>query len=236
MVDEGLMDMNIEDAIIGRPFGFSVGKRKLFLYPVTLGKLYLLGRLSIELEINEDIIYTNPYLEALRLCEQKKELVCRILSYHTFDLKMDMFNEAKIRCRARLLMENLKKEELATLFVLVISTDNTESFIKHLGIDNDIETRRKVSGLRKDNGSITFGGHSPYGLLIDPICQRYGWTIEYVVWGISYVNLKMLLADTIDTVHLSGEEMKQLHIFDNKSYINADDPKNKEIIRELLND
>lgn len=28
-------------------------------------------------------------------------------------------------------------------------------------------------------------------------CERYGWTVEYVMWGVSYLNVLMMLSDAI---------------------------------------
>ena len=58
--------------------------------------------------------------------------------------------------------------------------------------------------------------------------------MEYVVWGISYANLQMLMADSITSVYLSPEERKKLGITDNLEIINADDPKNRDLILGLL--
>ena len=44
------------------------------------------------------------------------------------------------------------------------------------------------------------------------------------------------MADAITTIYLSSDEMKQLNVFDNKERINADDPKNREIIKAMLED
>lgn len=236
MKDIEQIEMNIVDAIIERPYGFHVGDQHFYLYHPTLGKTYLLLRLFKELGINDDIISVNPYVEAIRLCEAKPEVVCRILAYSTFCLKEDILDNIKIDNRSSLFYRELDNKELATLFLVVLSFDNIESYIRHFGIDKDIELRGKISKLREYSGYISLGGHCEYGLLIDPVCERYGWSKDYVLWGISYLNLKMLLLDRIDTISLNKDEMKQLHIFDNKNYINADDPKNREIIRELLND
>lgn len=236
MKDIEQIEMNIVDAIIERPYGFHVGDQHFYLYHPTLGKTYLLLRLFKELNINEDVISVNPYFEALRLCDIKRDVVCRILAYSTFCLKDDVLDNIKIENRSSLFGNKLDNKELATLLIVVLSFDRIESFIRHFCIDKDIELRKKISKLRKDSGYISLGGHSEYGLLIDPVCERYGWSKDYVLWGISYSNLKMLLSDKIESISLSKDEMKQLHIFDNRNYINADDPKNKEIIRELLND
>lgn len=234
MEDREHIEMDIADTIMERPVGFNIGSWHFFIYPPTLGKTHLLARLFKELNANDKIIAVNPYMESFRLCSEKRDIVCRILSYYTFNQKKDIFNNTKIDSRANLFNDSLDNEELATLFALIFSSDNTDEYIKYFGIDKEKSERKRIAEVKKDNNSITFGGNSTYGTLIDFACQRYGWTMDYVVWGISYANLKMLMADTITTIHLNEDEMKQLHIFDNVEYINADDPKNKELIREIL--
>jgi len=83
--------------------------------------------------------------------------------------------------------------------------------------------------------SITFGGKRIYGLLIDFACQRYGWTMDYVLLGISYVNLNMLFVDAITTVYLNDEERKKLGRGDGRM-ANADDPKNRGLIRKMISE
>lgn len=81
--DKKIIEMNIADTIMERPYGFRVNKRHFYLYPITLGKTYLLSRLIESLDMNTDIIKSNPYMEALRLCQEKKRycLPTTILSH-----------------------------------------------------------------------------------------------------------------------------------------------------------
>lgn len=236
MEDRELLEMNIADTIIERPVGFSVGKRNFFIYPITLGKTYLLARLFKSLEADNKVIATNPYLEAMRLSETKKETVCRILAYHTFNRKDDILNNAKVEQRAKMFEKNLDTEELATILVLILSGDNTEEFIRYFGIDKERSEKNCIYQVKDSQGSISFGGKSTYGTLIDFACQRYGWSMDYVVWRISYANLKMLMADAITTIYLSEDERKKLNIYDDSEVINADDPKNKELVRRMLSE
>lgn len=236
MEDREQIEMNIADAIIERPIIFRVGKRKFFIYPVTLGKTYLLVRLFKSLEADEEVIATNPYLEALRLSETKKETVCRILAYHTFNSKRDILDNSKVEQRAKTFEKHLDCKELATILVLILSSDNTEEYIRYFGLDKERVEKNRIYKVKDSKGSVSFGGKSTYGTLIDFACQRYGWTMDYVVWGISYANLKMLMADSITTIYLSEDERKKLNIFDDSEIINADDPKNRELMRRMLSE
>lgn len=235
MEDKELLEMNIADTIIERPVGFNIGSQQFYLYPPTLGITYHLARLFRSLEADARLISANPYLEAIRLCTEKKEIVCRILSNYTFNRKEDVFDGIKVEVRAKEFSE-LAAEELATIFTIVLSGDNTEEFIKYFGIDKERLERSRIAAVKKDNSSVTFGGNSTYGTLIDFACQRYGWTMDYVMWGISYANLKMLMADAITTVYLSEDERKKLNIYDDSEVINADDPKNRDLMRRMLSE
>ena len=232
MEDRELLEMNIADTIIERPVGFNIGSEQFYLYPPTLGITYHLARLFKSLEADARLISANPYLEAIRLCTEKKEIVCRILSNYTFNRKEDVFDGIKVEVRAKEFSE-LAAEELATIFTIVLSGDNTEEFIKYFGIDKERLERSRIAAVKKDNSSVTFGGNSTYGTLIDFACQRYGWTMDYVMWGISYANLKMLMADAITTIYLSEEERKLLGRGVGE-VINADDPRNRELIRRMI--
>lgn len=232
MEDKELLEMNIADTIIERPVGFNIGSQQFYLYPPTLGITYHLARLFKSLEADARLISANPYLEAIRLCTEKKEIVCRILSNYTFNRKEDVFDGSKVEARAKELSE-LAAEELATIFTIVLSGDNTEEFIKYFGIDKERLERSRIAAVKKDNSSVTFGGNSTYGTLIDFACQRYGWTMDYVMWGISYANLKMLMADAITTIYLSEEDRKLLGRGVGE-VINADDPRNRELIRRMI--
>lgn len=107
-----------------------------------------------------------------------------------------------------------------------IDADSIRKFYQFYSIGIDIEA--KQAEIAKRNGSgRTIGGRSVWGSLIDPILERYHWTFDYVMWGISYMNLQMLLADAKDYFpNLSGEKKDEV--------IDATDPKNRERVRQML--
>ena len=67
--------------------------------------------------------------------------------------------------------------------------------------------------------------------MIDTVCNRYKWTFDYVVWEISYVNLQLLLKDSIKTIYLTDDEMKKLHV---NNLNNMIDGNNREEILRVI--
>lgn len=230
------IEQAIADTIIERPHGFKVGGRQFYLYPITLGKSYLIRRIVENMKMNRDIIRSNPYMEAIRLSKVNKLDCVRLIAYHTMRGK-GVLDNRKVGSRIKFFTDNLNDDEIAELLMMVFSSDNVNDFMKHLKIDKEKEAQAKVLKCKKENrNTFSFGGKSIYGTMIDYFCQRYGWTMDYIVWGISYNNLQMLMADAVTTIHLDDKELKKCRVSSNREYINADDPNNAERIRKMFSD
>lgn len=228
--------MDLADTIIDRPHGFSVGNRHFYLYPVTLGKMYLLGRLVEALQINQDIMNINPFVESLRIATKRKDICSRILTYHTIHTKAKIFDNEFVEKRTNWFIKNIDTEALAQAMVMVLTADKTLSFMKYLGFDNEQKRMGRVMKVKKDKNNISFGGLSVYGTLIDAACERYGWTYDYVIWEISYSNLRLLLADKPTSVYISDDEIKKLpaSVFAKQNdVIKADYAENQEKIKAM---
>ena len=237
MKDAKEIEYWIADTLIERPQAFYVNDRLFYLYPVTIGKNYLLQRNIDSLEINKENMQKCPSLEILRVCKGKREIALRILVYHTFNTKKQIFDLSLVESRIRFFDKNLSDDDLAQLLVTVLSSDKTAQFTKHLGIDQENIYKSKISSLKSDTTSaISLGGKSIYGALIDFACERYGWSYDYVIWGISYANLKLLMSDSISTHYLSKEEMKKLHIPKDRNIVSADNKENLKRMKKYFNE
>lgn len=231
------IEYDIADTLIERPIVFEVENRQFYLYPLTIGKSYLVLRLLKSLEIDEEVMSKNQYFEALRLCSTKRDLVLRFVVYHTIKRKDQLFDNKLVEARCRFFGKHMSDEELAKLFILTTSGDNTDLFQEHLGIKRENTYKSKIVRFKKDSSSsISLGGVSIYGSLIDHACERYGWPYDYVVWGISYANLKMLLSDSISTYYLSKDELRQLHIPTDRRVVSGDSKENISKFKSMFKD
>lgn len=230
MDKEKQLELDIADTIIDRPKGFSVGRRHFYLFPITLGKMYLQQRIIDTLNIDNDLLQRNPYAEALRIVSTNKEECCLLLAYHTLQKKEDILSNRKVTIRKNIFLKEITNEDIATLLITCISDNKVELFLRHLKIDEEIEKMSEVSKAKDDRSTLSFGGKSIYGTLIDAACERYKWSFDYVVWGISYTNLQLLLKDSIKSVYLTDEERKRVHINDRS----VTDGNSKEAVMEAI--
>lgn len=227
------MDINdeIADVLLDRPIGFSIGEQHLYLYPLTLGKSLLISRYLTKLNIDNDKLRKCPELELIRTVAKHKDNILTILAYHTLKTKEQILDNEIVENRKKLL-SSLDDGELTTLFTQTLS-DKYQTYIHELGIDREHQFMNKALKVKKSS-SLSFNGKSIYGTLIDKACEKYGWTLDYVVWGISYINLRLLLADAIQTVYLSDDERKKVNIPEDREIINASDPRNAERVKAIL--
>lgn len=228
------LNRQIIDTIMERPYGFTIDELRYYLYPVTLGKSFLLSELISQLEIDSKLLSLNPAMEALRIVSKKKDIICKMIAYMVIKSKKDLFNADFVNGYVKTFSTKLTNEEIAQLLLIILRQDHTEQFIKYLKLDKEQEEQRRISRLKNDKGNtITFGGRSLWGQLISAACEKYGWTLDYVVWGISQTNLRMMLADAVNSVYLSDDEKKKVRITSKENRVNMDDPKNWEMIKSM---
>lgn len=217
----------ILEAVLERPYGFSVNGSRFYLYPVTLGKSILLSRLMQALEVDAEMLARKPSLEALRVAAAHRDAACRIIAYATAKDRQEAFDAEGIERSQSFFSDNLTDDEIAQLLLIIYQYDKTASFIRHLGLDRDQKEQAKISRLKNKNGNtVMFGGKSIYGSLVSVACEKYGWTLDYVVWGISLVNLRMMLADSVSSIYLSDDEKKSARLTVGQEIVSMDNPDN----------
>lgn len=228
-------DKILASVITEKPYLIEVEGKYIAFPPMTLGQSLLVAEVAEELGIDTRATLLSPTAEMLRIVAEKRDSVCRYLALRSFHAKNKLLNEREIEERMRL-FKDVENEELATLLlVLLTDSDRAQRLIKELGIDEEQERMAKALKAKKDGGSLNFGGRSIYGQLIDRACERYGWEMEYVVWGISYANLTLLLADQQTSVYLTDEERRNARLpRSGEEVLNGDDPNNQQRLKELL--
>ena len=198
------------DIVMEAPHSFSTGKKTYSLYPLTLGKLMLVQRQLEEAEINAEDIARWPIMSVVRIVREHRKSCLLVIYYATAKDKAECFDVERIRKTVDELSVSLDDEDIATLMVLILTEDKTEKVKSHYEIDKEIEAMNTVLKIKSQGGSLSFGGKTLIGAVIDQACERYGWTVEYVVWGISYSTLRLMMADRVNTLYLSEDERNKV--------------------------
>ena len=220
--------MSIGETIISTitelPVGLQIGSRHFNLYPASVGKTFIVSQLIKSLDINNEALMVDPYLEMLSTVKKKRDLCCRIIAYYTLNKKQDILNSRKVKERQSIFLKELNDEDITTVLLIILNDDAVSKICKDTGIDKETKRMTEVNRCRDTKNTFVFGGKTIWGNLIDTACERYGWSFEFVLWGISYNNLTLMLKDKIASVFLSDEEMKKCHISRDRDFINGDDP------------
>lgn len=214
------------------PIGFEVEGVHYFLYPVTLGTAYLISR---EREGMAENLIEAFALASQEVRENYRKSLCRIVAIQTFNKKDDILDYKTLSERTNSFFHSLDDDGLFKLYDMIIdSFDDASFFIKQSGLDYDKRKLDKIAKYKADEGNYSFGARTAYGSIIGPACAKFGWSLDYVVWGIGYTNLQMLLADEHVSVYLNKEDRKKLRISPEREIIDVNDPANIKRIRQIL--
>ena len=201
----------LADAVMDRPREFFIDNRRFCLWSPSLGMSMMLSRHIKSLGINHAILENNAAFETLRVTKKEKKKVCCVLSIHSFRRYRDLCNSQTINNRADYFYSKLDDETVASLLLVILSEPMPETLISLCGISEQQERQAIIAKIKKDTAhTISFGGLTIYGSLISAAMSAFHMTFWDVVWGISLVNLRMLLADNVSSVYLSDEEAQKL--------------------------
>lgn len=221
---------NVAETIMEMPIGYQAGGRDFYLYPPSLGSTMLIERLLKDIVPEPDAkLGLFGMLKAIR---QNKAIVVKIAAICSFENRADALKTHLLKARE----EEIKgiKDDVLMQLMLHFSAwaQDVPQFIKHFALDKEQEYIKRCSDAKdKDGGSLTFNGRSVYGSLIDVACERYGWTMNYVVWGISMNNLQMMLNDHVISIYLTKKERAKASVPTDRRVVNMDKMTKEEYIK-----
>ena len=227
------IDYDIADVIIERPQEFKIGRKCFKLYPVTLAKLFLLKRQIDGLSINAAILEINPYMEAIRVVKENRDVCCHILAYHTApNTYKDIYDTKAITIRKNYFSRNLNDEDMASMMIIVLTSDKYDEIVKHFGLDKEHERLQKVMEVKQkgDKNNLTFNGLSLFGTFIGRL-KEMGYSDNEILFEKGYTFLRLMLADKVVNVLLTDEERQQLYETSGGSLMDAGDPNSADKIR-----
>ena len=217
------MDTSGIDILIERCNEFEVGGRRFSLYPPSIGVTMMTKGAVERLKLNDALVSTHPMAAFVEAAKRDPEQCCRIIALATCSGRGQAMSSAHIDRKTKHFVKHLNTEEIASMLIEVLGSNKAAQFIKDSGIEKELENMRRVAQCKKSD-TPSFGGATIFGQLIDPAMERYGWSYEYTVWGISYAALTVLLADKVTQVFLTEEERKNVpkHLLDKSPRLSGD--------------
>ena len=126
---EKMIEMSVADAITEKPIEITVGKKNFEMRPPTIGKMQILSKYYLMLDLDEEKLQDNPQLEAIRICRDKSDIVTELMAVATFNNKDDLLNDDKIKERAEYFKWNSKVEDFSMVLLALLTQTQYENFI-----------------------------------------------------------------------------------------------------------
>ena len=122
----------VSDALTEKPLGFQVGKRKFSVKPPTLGKMQVLSKYYLALDIDDEKLGREPQVEAMRVCETKTDDVCRLMAASTMDNRDDLLDDEKIQELADFFKWHCKPSDFSVVILAILTQVRYENFISSI--------------------------------------------------------------------------------------------------------
>lgn len=223
---------HITNVLLQRPIGFVLGEKHYCLYPMTLGKSQFISRLLRDMNMDNNNIDINAPLELARVIGEHKEEALRIIAYSMLPGRECLLEEKVLHILSEL-RKNAEADDIVTLASVVINKRGIDDILHYYSIDKELAEYKRICKEKDDQGSYNFCGCSIYGSMISPLAEKYGWTLDYILWEISLDNIQLLLADAQKTVFLNVDERKRIHPKQANNVIKVDDPNNRDMILNM---
>lgn len=116
------------DAMLGKPIEFETAGEKFQIYPPSFGKMQMLSKLFLLLDFNEEDLLNEPMKESMRLCMDKTDIVCNLISVATFQTKEDLLNDEKIKERSEFFKWNADTDSFCFVVTSLLAQVNYVNF------------------------------------------------------------------------------------------------------------
>ena len=221
------------DTLLETPKSVILDGKAFNFYPLTLGTMHRQAQIVKAVGINEVLLKSDPTFELLRIATQKPEETSELLAMRACKGYKEIFGEKMDENLA--FFRTLEPKEKTILLQLIVDKTDMDTLLHYLHIDRELNALRSARAAKKKNrNTLSFGGVSLYGSMISPACEKYGWTYEYVLWEISYSNLRLLLADSTKEVYLTDKERRNAVILPHGNNIKKAEGMTAEQIREMF--
>lgn len=142
---EKLIEMSVADAVTEKPIEFKIGRRKFKMSPPSIGKMQILSKYYLMLEIREEQLQEEPQTEAMRICEAHSDVVAELMSVATFNKKEDLLDSNKIKERAEYFKWNSEPRDFTMILLSLLAQLQYENFISSIRLTEILRQNKPKS-------------------------------------------------------------------------------------------
>lgn len=154
------VEKSVSDAITQKPIRFSIGEQKFEIYPPTLGKMQVLSKLYLELDIDEETFMAEPHKEVMRVCENRTDIVCELMAVATFRTEDELLDDEKIAQRAKFFKWNCYPEDFGTCVLAILTQVDYSNFSTSIRLTKMLRQNKPNS---RGAVRVEQSGDAPYG-------------------------------------------------------------------------
>lgn len=205
----------IVDLIVERPHNFKLGERSFSIKPLTLGKMLILSKYNTMLLSSlRGRQRKQPQEVLLDLCKTQPKIVSHIIAIYITADGERLLDDDYVAELDAFICKEMDDVQKATFLQLYYEEKTAAYFMGELRITEEKEKQRLAMRAKDKSSSLSVGGVSIFGNLIDFACEKFGWTYQYVLWGVSYNVLQLMIADMPQSIYLTEKERARAHIND----------------------
>lgn len=134
------------DAIVEAPIEFELEGKCFCIYPKCFGVNVLVNNIRHYLDINEENVRINPVLECLRICQEKRPLVLRLIALCTCKGQEQITNAAFVKKRMNFFDKYMEESDMANLLLHCLQDDSNKlaTFMDELGINEQLKRKKAI--------------------------------------------------------------------------------------------
>ncbi len=139
---EKRIEQAVTDAMTEKPLKFQVGKRRFTVKPPTLGKMQVLSKYYLALDIDDEKLGRFPHTESMRVCESKTDVVCRLMAVSTMDERDDLLDDEKVQELADFFKWHCKPSDFSTVILAILTQVKYENFIASIRLASTLRQNK----------------------------------------------------------------------------------------------
>ena len=124
-----IIEIEAAKAMTGKPVSITLDGEKYEIRPPCLGKIQILASLYLQLDFDEDALIEKPHTEVMRICEDKVDVVCRLMAVATFHTQAELLDDEAVNERAEKFKWNCTTDDYTQVVVAIMTMVDYANFI-----------------------------------------------------------------------------------------------------------